>query len=91
MAKNNALLLEYLEGVSWRILEEYLEEYPDAVRELIRRRAGVYALYRGRKLYYVGLAKNLMGESRTTSRTAITARVKLPEFSQRSLGCDRGE
>ncbi len=38
-----------------------LEEYPEAVRELIRRRAGVYALYRGRKLYYVGLASNLMG------------------------------
>lgn len=57
MPKNHALLLQYLEGVSWRILEEY----PDAVRELIRRRAGVYALYRGRKLYYVGLASNLMG------------------------------
>jgi len=57
MSKTDALLLQYLEGVSWRILEAY----PEAVRELIRRRAGVYALYRGRKLYYVGLASNLMG------------------------------
>lgn len=51
------LLIEHLERVSPRVLAEY----PDAMRELIRRRAGVYALYRKNKLYYVGLAGNLMG------------------------------
>jgi len=58
VARKRALLLQYLEGVSWKILEDY----PQAVRELIRSRAGVYALYRrSGKLYYVGLASNLMG------------------------------
>jgi hypothetical protein len=51
------LLQQHLEGISWKILGEY----PDIVRELIRRRSGVYALYRKNKLYYVGLANNLMG------------------------------
>jgi Restriction Enzyme Adenine Methylase Associated len=51
------LLLEYLESISGSILEEY----PTAIRGLIRGRAGVYALYRQDRLYYVGLANNLMG------------------------------
>src|SRR5206468_1107223 len=41
----------------WRVLEQYRE----LVRVMIRRRCGVYALYRQDKLYYVGLASNLMG------------------------------
>ncbi len=45
--------LEYLSG-------EVFEQYPEVVRELIRGRSGVYALYRGDRLYYVGLATNLM-------------------------------
>ncbi len=56
MAKQ-ALLFDYLEGVSWRILEEY----SDLVRRLLRGRTGVYALYRGENLYYVGLASNMTG------------------------------
>lgn len=59
-----ALLLQHLEGISWRVLEVY----PEAIREFIRRRSGVYALYRRRKLYYVGLASNLMGRLRTHLR-----------------------
>ena len=38
-----------------------MEQYPDVVQVLIRRRAGIYVLYKRDKLYYVGLAKNLMG------------------------------
>jgi len=57
MKRNMKLLQHHLEDVSWRVLEEYC----DTVRSLIRRRAGVYALYRGNRLYYVGLAVNLMG------------------------------
>jgi hypothetical protein len=53
----NHLLLGFLERVSWRVLEEY----PDVVSALIQRRAGVYALYKLDRLYYVGLASNLMG------------------------------
>jgi hypothetical protein len=58
MAKaKDRILLGFLEGISWRVLEEY----PQVVAEQIRRKAGVYALYKNRKLYYVGLASNLMG------------------------------
>lgn len=51
------LLDEHLEDISWKVMEQY----PQIVRKLIRTKSGVYALYRGNKLYYVGLAKNMMG------------------------------
>ena len=54
--KSKQLVLEHLEDLSGRLLEES----PQAVQALIRGRAGVYALYRRDKLYYVGLASNLM-------------------------------
>ncbi len=57
MARASGLLIQYLEGVSWRVMEAY----PELVRRLIRGRSGLYALYRKDKLYYVGLASNLMG------------------------------
>lgn len=58
MAKrNDDLLLGFLERISWRVLDAY----PEIISELIRRRAGVYALYKQDRLYYVGLASNLMG------------------------------
>jgi hypothetical protein len=60
MAKRG-LVVGHLEGVSG----ELLEEYPKAVRQLIRGRSGVYALYRNQSLYYVGLARNLMGRVRS--------------------------
>jgi hypothetical protein len=56
----NALLLGYLEKISWRVLDQY----PKVIKQLIRHKSGVYALYRQDKLYYVGLAKNLMGRVR---------------------------
>lgn len=56
MSKKRQLVLGHLEGVSWRILETY----PGAIREMIRGQSGVYALYKGDNLYYVGLATNLM-------------------------------
>jgi hypothetical protein len=37
-----------------------LDEYRDIVRTMIRGKSGVYALYKQDKLYYVGLASNLM-------------------------------
>jgi len=54
--KGKQLVLEHLEDLSGRVLEEY----PEEVKALIRRRSGIYALYRRDKLYYVGLANNLM-------------------------------
>ena len=57
MAKQKSLVLQHLEDISWRVLEDYLQ----VIKDMIRGRAGVYALYRRKKLYYVGLATNLMG------------------------------
>lgn len=64
MAHSKRLVTQHLESVSWRLLDEY----PEVVKDLIRRRPGVYALYRGDRLYYVGLASNLMGRLRTHLR-----------------------
>lgn len=50
-----ALVSQYLENISRAALEEYQQLFKD----FARRRNGVYALYRGKKLYYVGLARDL--------------------------------
>lgn len=55
--KREALVQEHLENVS----RDLLERYPELVREFIGRNAGIYALYRKGKLYYVGLATALRG------------------------------
>jgi hypothetical protein len=49
------LVVEYLENIS----RNAIKRYPDIITEYARRRSGVYALYKGEELYYVGLAKNL--------------------------------
>jgi hypothetical protein len=51
------LVLGYIERASWRLLDAY----PQLVKSLIRKKAGIYALYKNERLYYVGLAGNLMG------------------------------
>lgn len=53
--RTQPLVSQYLEGVSRKALEKYRE----AVQEFLRGRNGISALYRGGKLYYVGLARNL--------------------------------
>jgi hypothetical protein len=55
MAKRNPLVSQHLENIS----RQALEKYQNVVRRYVRRRQGVYALYRRGKLYYVGLASNL--------------------------------
>jgi hypothetical protein len=55
MAKRAQLVCEHMENISRRALERY----QDIVQQYVRRRQGVYALYRKSKLYYVGLASNL--------------------------------
>ncbi len=49
------LISQHLENIS----REALEKYEPVIRGLVRRREGIYALYRKNKLYYVGLASNL--------------------------------
>ena len=64
MKRKTHLVLHHLEDVSWRVMEEYSQ----LIREMIRGRSGVYALYRKSKLYYVGLASNLMGRLKSHLR-----------------------
>jgi hypothetical protein len=59
-----SLVYAHLEGIS----RDLLEEHPDIVRQFIGRNAGVYALYRKDKLYYVGLATGLRGRLRAHSK-----------------------
>ena len=54
--KANPLVLSYFERVSWRVLDKYRP----IIKLLIKGHAGVYSLYKGERLYYVGLANNLM-------------------------------
>ena len=55
MAKRTPLVCQELENIS----REALGKYQDIIRQYVRRRHGVYALYRRGKLHYVGLASNL--------------------------------
>ncbi len=55
--KRSQLVCQQLENVSSVVLEEY----QDIIRHYIRGRNGVYALYKGDRLYYIGLARNLRG------------------------------
>jgi len=56
MSKRRRVVVSHLEDISGFVLEKYQAQ----VKQLIRGRAGIYALYRNHNLYYVGLATNLM-------------------------------
>lgn len=60
MAKRTPLVCQHLEKIS----RSALEKYQRIIREYVARRHGVYALYRGNRLYYVGLASNLRNRLR---------------------------
>lgn len=53
--KRTPLVIEHLEGIS----RAAISRFPGLVTEFARGKSGVYALYKGNSLYYVGLAKNL--------------------------------
>ena len=55
MKRNAQLVCQHLENIS----RGALEEYQDIIRQYVRGRQGIYALFRRGKLYYVGLATNL--------------------------------
>src|ERR1035437_7841317 len=55
MAKSTQLLSQHLENIS----SDALEKYQEIIRNYVRGREGIYALYKRDKLYYVGLARNL--------------------------------
>jgi Restriction Enzyme Adenine Methylase Associated len=55
--RKQTLFTEYLEHVSGKLLED---QYRAVIAKLIKGHAGIYALYKGERLYYIGLASNLM-------------------------------
>src|SRR6266513_1465769 len=59
-AKKPKLGTQYLESIS----SEAFEKHADVIRQFVRGRNGVYALYRKGKLYYSGLASDLRGRLR---------------------------
>jgi len=62
--RKRSAFLGHLEDISWRAFEDY----PKALREVIKGKSGLYALYHNGTLYYVGLASNLMGRLKTHLR-----------------------
>lgn len=56
MATKHQLVIGQLEKVSWQVIEDY----KDVIKDMIKGKSGIYALYHRDKLYYVGLASNLM-------------------------------
>lgn len=58
------MVVQHLEGVAG----EVLDESPEVIRDFIRRKNGVYALYKNDRLYYVGLARNLRSRLRSHMR-----------------------
>lgn len=64
MKSQQKLVLQHLEDISWKVLDEY----PQIIRNMIKGKWGVYALYKRNRLYYVGLANNLMGRLKTHLR-----------------------
>ncbi len=64
MTRQKPLVTQHLEKIS----RKALEKFQDIIRKKIRKRPGIYALYRKDKLYYVGLANNLRNRLRTHLR-----------------------
>ncbi len=55
MRETSQLVCQHLENIS----RDALAKYQKIIRQYVRHRQGVYALYRRGKLYYVGLASDL--------------------------------
>ena len=58
--KSTALVCQFLEKASGKVLEKY----QSIIRDYVHHRPGIYALYRRERLYYVGLARSLRGRLR---------------------------
>ena len=52
-----------IKGMSRRLPSELLssEVFAEHLQKMMRRYAGIYALYRKKRLYYIGLTRNLLG------------------------------
>src|SRR5690348_7694701 len=66
--RKTGIVVRHLEHVSRKLLKQYQE----VVRGLVRRRHGIYALYDGDRLYYVGLAADLRSRLKSHLRDRHT-------------------
>lgn len=57
MADKHHLVIEHLENIG----AEVFEKFAPVITRFVDRKNGIYALYKGEALYYVGLASNLKG------------------------------
>jgi len=64
MPRKAQLVCQHLENIS----RQALQDYQSLIKAYVRRRQGVYALYRRNKLYYVGLASSLQGRLKSHLR-----------------------
>lgn len=55
--RTHRLVTGYIEHVSSKVFSDF----PNELTEIVAKRHGIYALYKGKRLYYVGLASNLRG------------------------------
>ncbi len=62
--KENHLVLAHLENIH----AEVFEQFQSVITAIVDRQNGVYALYSGDRLYYVGLARNLKARLRAHLR-----------------------
>lgn len=63
-APSKHLVVEHLEAIH----AEVFEDFQSVITAIVNRRNGVYALYSGDRLYYVGLARNLKARLRAHLR-----------------------
>ena len=73
MKRRTPLVSQFLENLS----SDVFELYQDLIKQYARGRHGIYALYRGDRLYYVGLAKNMPSRLRTHLRDRQRSRAHL--------------
>ena len=66
MSKKRSTKGALIKGMSRNLPSDILIDpvFKKKLRELLRGYAGIYALYKGERLYYVGLARNLHGRVR---------------------------
>jgi len=64
MARKTHLVYQHLENISVTVLADYRE----VITQYVKGHNGIYALYKGKRLYYVGLASNLKGRLRSHLR-----------------------
>ena len=66
-SRKGQLVSQHLENVS----RDALKKYQNIIKNYVRGRHGIYALFKRNRLYYVGLASNLRNRLKHIYRDAI--------------------